>query len=169
MKRFLAVVLLLVGLTCPSLGQATEENQSVLALQTELTRIISDKDTAKFLALIGPAGVTFGVDGDNQFKAQVQEQFDEKRAAYCVLFDSKCLSRETPHKRLSLPPCSIHDLMGRASGWSMEHQTSQRDGRTLTHLILKPNNEYCSNGKDPIEFVFTEMKDGWNLVAVGYE
>ena len=169
MKRFLSTALLLVSLGYPSLGQSTEDNKSVLALQTELTRILIDKDATKFVSLIGPGGVTFGVDGDNQFKAQIQEQLDQKRDAYCVLFDSKCLSRETPRKRMSLRPCSAHDLMSRANGWSMEHQIVQHDGTAETHLILKPNNELCSNGKDPIEFVFAEFPDGWKVVAVLYE
>jgi hypothetical protein len=160
---------LLVAVASQSLGQAEQDNNAVLALETELKQILIGKDTAKFLSLIGPSGVTFGIDGDNQFKAQVQEQFDQKRAAYCVLFDSKCLSRETPHKRMSLLPCSVHDLMSRTKDWTMEHQITQNGGASQVHLILKPNNDYCSNGKDPVEFVFGEFKDGWMLVAVGYE
>jgi hypothetical protein len=162
-------MVLLVAVACQSLGQSEQDSNEVLALETELKQALNGKDTAKFLSLIGPSGVIFGVDGDNEFKAQVQEQFDQKRAAYCVLFDSKCLSRETPHKRLALPPCSAHDLMSRANGWSMEHQITQNGGASQVHLILKPNNDYCANGKDPIEFVFTEFADGWKLVAVGYE
>ncbi len=170
MRRFFFAILLLVISAPPSIGQSAQDNNSVLALQTELTQILTDKDTTKFLSLIGPGGVIFGVDGDNQFKEQIQEQFEQKRAAYCVLFDSKCLAHETPaRKHEYLRPCSAHDLVRRANGWSMEHQTSERDGKTLTHLVLKPNNDQCSNGKDPIEFVFTEVKDGWTLVAVGYE
>ena len=160
-------MVLLLAVAAPALGQSEQDN-AVLALETDLKQILIGKDTAKFLALIGPAGVKFGVDGDNQFKAQVQEQFEQKRAAYCVLFDSKCLSRETPHKRMSLPPCSVSDLMSRRNGWSMEHQITQNSGVSQVHLILKPDNDYCSNGKDPVEFVFIEFKDGWSLVAVGY-
>ena len=161
---------LLVGLVYRSQGQSTEDTNSVLALQTELTQILLDKDTTKFLSLIGPSGMTFGVDGDNQFKEQVQEQFDQKRDAYCVLFDSKCLSREAPKRKGEfLRPCSAHDLVSRANGWAMEHQAVQHDGRSQTILTLKPNNDGCSNGKDPMEFVFTEVADGWKLVAVSYE
>ena len=163
------VMFLLAGLVYRSQGQSTEDTNSVLALQTELTRILIDKDTTKFLSLIGPLGVTFGVDGDNQFKEQIVEQFDQKRDAYCFLFDSKCLSRETPaRKREPLRPCSVHDLVSRADGWSMEHQTGQRDGKSQIYLTLKPNNELCSNGKDPLEFVFTQFEGGWKLVAVPY-
>lgn len=162
-------MVLLAAVACQSLGQSEQDSNEVLALETELKQALIGKDTAKFLSLIGPSGVIFGVDGDNQFKQQVQEQFDQKRDAYCILFDSKCLSRETPRKRASLPPCSIHDLVSRANGWSMEHKTSDYQGTTLTHVILKPNNDYCSNGKSPVEFVFTELVDGWRLVAVGYE
>jgi len=158
----------LVAVACPSLGQS-EHDSAVLALETDLKQILITKDTAKFVALIGPAGVTFGIDGDNQFKAQVQGQFDEKRATYCVLFDSKCLSRETPHKRMALPPCSVHDLMSRHNGWSMEHQVTRDGEASKVHVILKPDNDYCSNGKDPVEFVFSEFVDGWKLVAVLYE
>lgn len=163
-------MLLLASVACPSAGQSAQDDKAVLALQTQLIEILNAKDTAGFLSLIGSSGVSFGVDGDNQFKEQIQEQFDQKRAAYCVLFDSKCLFHESPKRKHEyLRPCSAHDLVSRANGWSMEHQNSQSDGRTLTHLILKPNNESCSNGKDPIEFVFTEVKDEWKLVAVGYE
>jgi hypothetical protein len=162
-------MLLLASVACASLGQSTQD-KAVLALQTQLVEILNAKDTAGFLSLIASSGVTFGVDGDNQFKEQVQQQFEQKRGAYCVLFDSKCLSRETPtRKRELLRPCSAHDLVSRANGWSMEHQASQSDGRSQIHLILKPNNESCLNGKDPIEFVFTEFAEGWKLVAVGYE
>ena len=161
-------MLLLVSLACPSLSQSAQD-KAVLALQSQLIEILKGKDTSGFLSLIGPSGVTFGVDADNEFKEQVAEQFEQKRGAYCVLFDSKCLARETPRKRLSLPPCSAHDLISRPNGWSMEHQADQHGGTSQTHLILKPNNEYCSNGKDPIEFVFTEFTAGWKLVAVGYE
>jgi len=154
---------------CPSLAQLEQDSNEVLALETELKQTLIGKDTSKFLSWIGPAGVTFGIDGDNQFKAQVQEEFDQKRAAYCVLFDSKCLSRETPHKRLALSPCSVSDLMGRRKDWSMEHQVTQNGGAWQVHLILKPDNEYCSNGKDSVEFVFVQVGDGWNLVGVGYE
>ncbi len=161
-------MVLLVAVAGQSLAQ-TEQDNAVLALETVLKQILIGKDTAKFLSLIGPSGVTFGIDGDNQFKAQVQEQFDQKRAAYCVLFDSKCLSRETPHKRMSLPPCSVHDLMSRAKGWTMEHQITQNSGVSQVHLILKPDNDYCSNGKDSVEFVFVEVAEGWQLVGVGYE
>jgi hypothetical protein len=168
-RRFLSALLLLVGLAYPSLGQSTPD-KAVLALETQLVEILNTKNTTGFLSLIASSGVTFGIDGDNQFKEQVQEQFEQKRAAYCVLFDSKCLSRTTPtRKREVLRPCSAHDLVGRANGWSMEHQTGEYGGRSQIHLILKPNNEYCLNGKDPIEFVFTEFTDGWKLVAVGYE
>ena len=161
---------LLVGLVYRGHGQSTEDNNSVLALQTELTRILIDKDTAKFLSFIGDSGVTFGVDGDSQFKEQIQQQFDQKRDAYCFLFDSKCLSRETPpRKHEPLRPCSAHDLVSRANGWSMEHQTGMYQGHSQIRLLLKPNNDSCSNGKDPIEFVFTEFADGWKLVGVGYE
>lgn len=160
--------MLLVAVASPSFGQSEQDN-AVLALETELKQILIGKDTAKFLSLIGPSGVTFGIDGDNQFKAQVQEQFDQKRAAYCVLFDSKCLARETPHKRMALLPCSVHDLMSRANGWSMEHQITQNSGPSQVHLVLKPNNDVCSNGKDTVEFVFVEVADGWQLVGVGYE
>jgi hypothetical protein len=160
---------LLVNTVSMGLGQAPQDDKAILALQTQLIEIINAKHIGAFLALISPSGVTFGVDGDQQFRQQVQEQFDQKRDAYCVLFDSKCLSRETPRKRMALPPCSVHDLIRRPDGWSMEHQISQSDGTTLTHLILKPNNENCSNGRDPVEFVFTEAADGWKLVAVGYE
>ena len=161
-------MLLLAAFACPSVGQSAQDN-TVLALQSQLIEILKAKDTTGFLSLIGPSGVTFGVDADNEFKEQVAEQFEQKRAAYCVLFDSKCLSRETPHKRLSLPPCSAHDLVSRANGWSMEHQTGERNGSSQLHLILKPNNEFCSNGKDLVEFVFTEFADGWKLVAVVYD
>lgn len=161
--------MLLVAVAGPSLGQLEQDSNEVLALETDLKQILIGKDTAKFVSLIGPSGVTFGIGGDNQFKAQVQEQFDQKRAAYCVLFDSKCLSRETPHKRLTLPPCSVHDLMSRNKGWSMEHQVTQNGGASQVHLILKPDNDYCSNGKDTVEFVFVPVGDGWNLVGVGYE
>ncbi len=161
--------MLLVAVACPSLGQSAQDNNTVLALETELKQILIGKDSAKFLSLIGSSGVTFGVDGDNQFKQQVQEQFDQKRDAYCLLFDSKCLSHETPRKRMALRPCSVHDLISRANGWSMEHQIGQYEGKAQIRLILKPNNESCSNGKDPIEFVFTEFPDGWKLVAVPYE
>lgn len=162
-------MVLLVAVAGSSLGQSEQDNNAVLALETELKQILIAKDTTKFLSLIGPTGVIFGVDGDNQFKAQVQEQFEQKRAAYCVLFDSKCLSRETPHKRMALPPCSLQDMLSRGHGWSIEHQITENGGASQVHLILKPNSEYCSNGKDPVEFVFTEVPDGWNLVAVGYE
>lgn len=162
-------MLLLASVACPSLGQTTQD-KAVLALQTQLVEILNAKDTAGFLSLIASSGVTFGVDGDKQFKEQIQEEFDQKRAAYCFLFDSKCLSRETPtRKRELLRPCSMHDLIGRANGWSMEHETRQYEGRSQIELILKPNNEACLNGKDPIEFMFTEFTDGWKLVAVVYE
>ncbi len=161
-------MVLLVAVAGQSLAQ-TEQDNAVLALETELKQILIGKDTAKFLSLIGPSGVTFGVDGDNQFKAQVQDEFDQKRAAYCVLFDSKCLSHETPHKRLALPPCSVSDLMGRRKDWSVEHQITDNGGVSQVHLIVKPNNDYCSNGKDAVEFVFIEVADGWQLVGVGYE
>jgi len=160
-------MLLLAAVACSSVGQ-TAQDKAVLALQSQLIEILKAKDTTGFLALIASSGVTFGVDADNEFKDQVAEQFEQKRGAYCVLFDSKCLSRETPRKRLSLPPCSVHDLVSRANGWSMEHQTAERDGRSLLHLLLKPNSESCSNGRDPIEFIFTEVADGRKLLAVGY-
>ena len=162
-------MLLLAGLAYPSTGQSAQDNKAVLALQNQLIRILIDKDTTKFLSLIGSSGVTFGVDGDREFKDQILEQFDQKRGAYCVLFDSKCLLREAGRKRESQHVCSVHDLVSGANGWSMEHQAGQYDGRSQIHLILKPNSESCSNGKDPIEFVFTEFTDGWKLVAVPYE
>lgn len=160
--------MLLLAFACPIVGQPAQD-KAVLALQSQLIEILKAKDTTGLLSLIGPSGVTFGVDADNEFKEQVAEQFDQKRGAYCVLFDSKCLSRETPRKRTALPPCSARDLVSRANGWSMEHQTGQFEGKSQLHLILKPNNEFCSNGRDPMEFVFTEFADGWKLVAVGYE
>ena len=138
-------------------------------MQTQLVQILVDKDTTKFLSLISPSGVTFGVDGDKQFKEQVVEQFDQKRDAYCFLFDSRCLSRETPRKRTALRPCSVHDLVSRANGWSMEHEVGLYEGKAQIRLILKPNNDFCSNGKDPIGFVFTPVGDGWTLIAVPYE
>ncbi len=169
MRRLFFALVLLLGLAYPALGQSEQDNNAVLGLETELKQVLIARDSAKFLSFIGPSGVILGVDGDNQFKAQVQEQFDQKRAAYCVLFDSKCLARETPHKRTALPPCSVHDLMSRRDGWSMEHQVTQDGGASRVHLILKPDNSYCSNGKDPVEFVFAEFPEGWKLVAVGYE
>jgi len=150
------------------MGQLAQDNQTVLALQTQLTQMLIAKDPTKFLSLIASSGVTFGVDGDKEFKEQIREQFDQKRGAYCVLFESKCLVREAPRKRESLHPCSVHDLVNRP-GWSMEHKTGQYDGNSQISLALKPNNELCSNGKDPIEFVFIEFNDGWKLVAVLYE
>jgi hypothetical protein len=168
-KRFLSAMFLLASLACPSLGQSAQD-KAVLALQTQLIEILKLKDTTGFVSLIAPSGMTFGVDGDKQFKEQIQEQFDQKRAAYCVLFDSKCLSHETPQrKRELLRPCSAHDLVSRANGWSMEHQTGEYDSRSQLRLVLKPNNEFCSNGRDPIEFVFSELADGWKLVAVSYD
>ena len=161
-------MMLLVAVACPSFGQSDQDN-AVLALETDLKQILADKDTTKFLSFIGDSGVVFGVGGDNQFKAQVQEQFDQKRAAYCVLFDSKCLARETPHKRLALPPCSVHDLVSRNKAWSMEHQVTEQSGTTEVHLTVRPDNDMCSNGKDSVEFVFVEFADGWKLVGVGYE
>ena len=162
-------MVLLVSLSCPSLGQSAQD-KSVLALQSQLIEILKGKDTTGFLSLIGPSGVTFGVDADKEFKEQVAEQFEQKRGAYCVLFDSKCLSRETPRKRTALPPCSAHDLISRPNGWSMDHQTAgQYEGKNQISLVLKPNNESCSNGKDPMEFVFTEFAGGWKVVAVVYD
>ena len=161
--------MLLLVVSYPALGQSAQD-KAVLALQSQLIEILKLKDTTRFVSLIASSGVTFGVDGDKQFKEQIQEEFDQKRAAYCVLFDSKCLSRETPtRKRQLLRPCSAHDFVSRANGWSIEHQIGYHDGSYETHLILTPNNDYCSNGKDPIEFVFTEFADGWKLVGVGYE
>jgi hypothetical protein len=161
-------MVLLMAAVYPSFGQSEQDN-SVLALEVDLKQILADKDTAKFVSLIGPSGIVFGVGGDNQFKEQVQEQFEQKRAAYCFLFDSKCLARETPHKRLALLPCSVHDLISRNKAWSMEHQLTEQGGTTQVHLLVKPDNDLCSNGKDSVEFVFVQVADGWKLVGVGYE
>lgn len=168
MRRLLSAILLLAGLAYPSAGQTEAENSAVLPLQNQLIQILIDKDTTKFLSLIGSAGVSFGVDGETQFKDQIQTQFDRKEGVYCFLFDTRCLGRETGRKR-QVPPCSLHDMVKGKSAWSMDHQAAQQGGGSQIYLILKPNNELCPNGKDSVGFVFAQVGDGWNLVAVPYE
>lgn len=160
-------MLLLAGLTYPGAGQS-EQDQAILPLQNQLIQILIDKDTTKFLSLIGSSGVSFGVDGEKQFKEQVSTQFERKEGVYCFLFDSRCLARETGRKRQA-PPCSLHDMVKGKNAWSVDHQIGQQGGETQIYLVLKPNNEVCPNGKDSVGFVFVQVTDGWALVAVPYE
>lgn len=162
-------ILVIVGLAGACAAQSEQQNNAIVSLKSQLLQILLNKDTAGFLSLIGSSGITFGVGGDQQFKNQVAEQFDQKRDAYCFLFDTKCLTKETPHKRLALRPCSVHELVSRRNGWSMDYQAGPPDAASQVALVLKPTNDMCSNGGDPIPFIFTEFPDGWKLVAVPYE
>lgn len=161
-------MLLVVASAVPMAAQTPPDNPVAINLKSQVIEILTNKDTSALLSLIGTSGIVFGEGGDQQFKQQVADQFDQKRDAYCHLFDSKCLSKESPRKRLSLPPCSLHDLVKRLNGWSMDYKTVQRDGNSQISVIFKPTNDYCSNGNDSVEFIFIEFPDGWKLVAIPY-
>lgn len=165
MKHFLVTVLVVVAGALPSAGQAPPQNTAVLALKGQLVRVLASKDTAGFLSLVGSAGMTFGTDGDIQFKPQIAEQLDQKLDLYCFLFDSKCYSRETGRKRQA-PPCSMYDLVRKTNGWSMEYELPPNGNSSQVALVLRPNQEFCSNGKDPVAFVYAEFPEGWKLIAI---
>jgi len=166
-KPAILVTILLVGLTYPSIGQPAQDNKAIVALQSELIQSLTKSDTTGFLSLVSPSGVSFGVDGDRESKDQILAQFNRKEGAYCVLFDSKCLLRKAGSKSDS-NVCSVRDLVSGTNQWSIEHRTGQHEGMSQIYLTLKPNNESCSNGRHPIDFVFTRFVEGWKLVAVPY-
>jgi hypothetical protein len=164
-KHFLLATLLVACSALPSVGQTAPQSAAVLALKGQLLRVLTGKDTAGFLALVGSAGMTFGADGDIQFKPQVAEQLDQKLDLYCYLFDSKCFTRETARKRQA-PPCSVYDLVRKTNGWSMEYELPPDGNTSEVALVLRPNQEFCSNGKDPVAFIYSEFPEGWKLIAI---
>jgi hypothetical protein len=138
---------------------------AAILLQNSLIQSLTEENTTKFLSFIGSTGVTFGVDGETQSQAQIAADFRGKKGAYCILFDSKCLSQQAagrPHL------CSVHDLITRTSPWKAEHRVGQHNGKHQVYVALIPDTSTCSNGQGQIEFIFTHFAEGWKLVAVPY-
>jgi hypothetical protein len=170
-STLLALLLVFVG--TPSSGAeqpsaaATDE---IRTLQTEFVGVLREKDTAKFLTYIGARGVAFGVDGAFQKRTDVAAEFHDKRGAYCILFDSTCLTVESRSRGRAMTGsprlCSVSDLL--THDWQVKSKLGSYEGKPQTHLSITAPASSCSNGREPVEFIFTRFADGWKLVAVPY-
>ena len=171
-STLLALLLVIAG--TPSSGaeqpSAAPTDEIRPLFQTEFIGVLREKDTAKFLTYVGARGVAFGVDGAFQKRADIAAEFHDKRGAYCILFDSTCLTRESRSRGRAAAGsqrlCSVSELLTHDS--QVKSKLGSYEGKPQTHLSITAHASSCSNGREPVEFIFTRFADGWKLVAVPY-
>ncbi len=167
-RPLVTTVLVLVLTTQTIVGQATDVAADELNhLKNSFLAVLRKKDTTKFLSYVGTRGVAFGIDARFQTREEIANEFRSKRGAYCFLFDSDC-EETTPihHGQGATHFCSVSDLLTLAKNAKVERSSGSYQGKTQTYVRITPRVLSCSNGIEPVEFIFTRFEDGWKLVAV---
>jgi hypothetical protein len=170
-KRALATTVLLLTLTIQTIvGQATDVPSDELRhLQNVFLAVLFEKDTAKFLSFIGTNGVAFGIDAKFQTRKEIANEFRNKSGAYCFLFNSTCAWTNPTHRGLRVTHfCSVYEMLTLAKDADVETSPGSHDGHLQAYMRITPQLQFCSNGGEPVEFIFTRFRDGWKLVAVPF-
>lgn len=164
-------VLLLVR--ADAMGQSSNPSTGEMhRLQNDFVAAVRRKDTAKFLSYIETPGVAFGIDAPLQSRDEIADEFRMKTDAYCFLFDSPCLrlAQDKPtyrggHKNRL---CSVYELLTVTKNVKVVTRIGSYQGKQQAYLSIAPQVLSCSNGSEPVEFIFTRFESGWKLVAVPF-
>jgi hypothetical protein len=169
-RALVTTILVLVLTTQTTVGQAADVPADELHhLQNSLLAVLRKKDTTKFLSYIGTRGVAFGIDARVQTREEIANEFRSKRGAYCFLFDSACEGTTPIHRGQGATRfCSVYELLTLAKNAKVETSPGSYQGKPQTNVRITPQVLSCSNGSEPVEFIFTRFKDGWKLVAVPF-
>jgi hypothetical protein len=76
-------------------------------------------------------------------KNQVAAEFRANKGAYCILFDSKCLSREAGRNAAN-GLRSVHELLVRTKDWQAKHSIGEHLGKPQVYVQFKPNGTYLN-------------------------
>jgi hypothetical protein len=170
-KRALVTTVLALALTTqPTVGQSADRpTDEMHHFQNSFLAVLREKDTAKFLSYIGTGGVAFGIDAKFQTRREIANEFRSKSGAYRFLFDSTCEGATPPHRgQRATRFCSVYELLTLAKDTKVETGLGSHQGKPPKYVRITPRVLSCSNGSEPVEFIFTQFKDGWRLVAIPF-
>jgi hypothetical protein len=146
-------------------GRSTKPaDGSPAELERELFATIRSGDALKFLSYIPQDGVNLGRDAQHTTRAEIENQFTNRKGLYCQLFDSSCI-QSTIKPDASFPACSDRELLTQSEKVRTASTETTRNNVRQAILVAEVHNQKCG-GPVLIDFIFNYHQGGWKLFSI---